>query len=73
MNLERPIEKAEEGIDKLKGGTHRLDLYINGWLHGFECKNCGSECSAETEFVYQEAMPTKIWKCPDCNSRFYRD
>ena len=75
MGLSRPIkEAAESATDAVQGGKKRLDIYINGWLHDYECDHCGTMCEARTEFVAEQAMPVEVWRCPneECGSRYYR-
>ncbi len=39
------------------------------------CDHCGSYCNAEEQFVESQAIPMKVWQCPneDCGARYYRE
>ena len=70
MGLKRPIEAAEEAITD---GVKRSKTLVS-WLPDPEtCPECGVYMDATTEFVAEQAMPTDIWKCPECGKRLYRD
>lgn len=38
-----------------------------------QCDECGAYCDATHEYVAEQAMQVDIWKCPECESRYYRD
>ena len=64
------VETAQEAVESVRDKTR--GKLIN-WLDHFDCKHCGAVCTAETEFVESQAMYCEIWKCEECESRFYRD
>jgi len=75
MNLEdlglEDGEIVEQAKQKVQDGKNLIP-----WLEDpHECDNCGAYCNATREFVDTTAWvgPTDIWKCPECNSRFFRD
>lgn len=44
------------------------------WLPDpYTCDDCGAYCDATEEYVDQQAMIVDVWKCPECESRYYRD
>lgn len=43
------------------------------WLPDPHTCSCGVYTDATVEYVERQAMPVKIWKCPSCGSRYYRD
>jgi hypothetical protein len=71
--VDKPIQKAiEGGIERTKQETKNLCP----WLPDpFRCSECQTYCDATVEFVRQQAMPVKIWKCPneECGQRYYRN
>lgn len=43
------------------------------WLPDpYQCE-CGAYCEATIEYVGQQATYMDIWRCPECDTRFYRD
>jgi len=42
------------------------------WLPNPHQCECGAYCDATTEFVAEQALYTEIWKCPECDKRYYR-
>jgi hypothetical protein len=39
------------------------------------CDHCGSYCTAEEQFVEEQAIYMKVWQCPneDCGARYHRE
>ena len=69
MGLDKPLEKAEKAVDSAKSATKNLCP----WLEPpFKCPQCNVYCDAEVDYVREQAIPVKIWRCTECNSRFYR-
>ena len=70
MGLDRPIQKAENAaesaISKAKGAT----LW---WLPDGHTCDCGAECEPDIQYVEQQAMSVRVWDCPECEKRYYRE
>lgn len=71
MDSLRPIEAAEKATETVKSKARGKLL---DWLPSpHECDNCGALCEAKHEYVERQAMYMDVWRCPECDSRYYRD
>jgi len=63
-------------LDRLKDGVQSAQdksKNLCPWLPDPKvCEECGSYCTATTEYVETQAMPVDVWKCPECMQRYYR-
>ena len=68
----RPIQAAEEAVETFQ---HKAKGKLLDWLPRHTCEACGAVCTAENEFVEQQAIYMDVWVCPneDCSKRYYRD
>jgi len=69
MSLERPIEKAENAVEQAVSDTKTLCPWLPDPP---KCAECGRYMDATEEYVAQQAMVVRIWKCDECDYRAYR-
>jgi hypothetical protein len=68
--VDKPIQKAiEGGIEAVEQETKNLCP----WLPDPHKCDCGAYCDATRDYVESQAMVLPIWKCPECNARYYRN
>jgi len=69
--VDTPIKNAlEDGIERTKQETKNLCP----WLPDpFRCDSCNSYCDATQDYVASQALVMDIWKCPECDARYFRN
>jgi hypothetical protein len=69
--VDKPIQKAiEGGIERTKEETKNLCP----WLESpHTCPKCSVYCDAERSYVESQAMIMRVWKCPECDARYFRN
>jgi len=66
----RPIKEAQEAAESARETVKNLCP----WLESpHKCPDCDRYCDAERDYVESQAMEIRIWRCPQCNQRFYRN
>ena len=65
MDFDIPDPDSEQITEKAKG--------LIPWLPDpHECE-CGTYCESDVEYVGQMAEYSKVWVCPECGNRYFRE
>jgi len=66
----RPIKEAQEAADTARETVKNLCPWLE---NPHECPDCNRYCDSAEEYVEQQAMVVKVWRCPSCEQLFYRN
>ena len=69
--VDKPIQKAiESGTEAIE----QTSKVLCSWLEDpHTCDECGAYCDATVEYVEAQVSYMDIWKCPECDARYFRN